>query len=98
MQSVLPDDAWGVGEDGLTVLFVNALTSYSKNWLEDFFTPNLKTLAFIRRGYVILPVLCAGVVCVMECGFNSEAFACAIKYGLLASYGKTMLRTTVQGR
>lgn len=98
MQSVLPDNVQGVGEDGLTVLLINALTGYAKGWLEDFLAPNPKILAFVRRGYVLLPVLCAGVICVMESGFNSETFACTIKYGVLASYVKAMHRTTVQGR
>ena len=96
MQSVLPDDVQGVGEDGLTVLFINALTGYAKGWIED--TLPDKWLPFIRRGYVLLPMLCAGVICVMESGFNSETFACTIKYGVLASYVKAMHRTTVQGR
>lgn len=96
MNPGVPGDLGGLAGDGAMVLWVNALTGYAKEWLEDVVPESW--IPTMRRGYVFLPVLCAAALCVVQDGWGPDVPACAVKYGALAAYVKMAHRSGVEGR
>jgi len=97
MNPGLDTDPAALGTDGLVVLGLNGVTSSVKDWLEDVLPESVLPLA--RRGYVVLPVVLAGIVCYAMDGFQfgANTVACATKYGMGAAYLKIVHSKGIRG-
>lgn len=98
MQPGLDIDPTSLGLDASVVLGINGMTSAVKEWIEDRIPDSL--LPAVRRFYVALPVLLAGLVCWVQDGFHlsQDTMQCAMKYGMGAAYLKMAHRSGWEGR
>jgi len=86
-----------LGLDGSIILGLNGVTSSVKDWIEEAIPDSV--LPLVRRGYVGLPIVLAGIMCWVMDGFTwgPHTLACATKYGMGAAYVKILHSKGVKG-